>query len=1153
MESTVVIPDKVSIAKDQGPIIIHLEDNEQYAWAVRKALGEFQPRWLCARDAGEFRTLIESHEPRIIISANTVHDLAAKEALALSRSLYPQVGFIAVTPPVSKTFASHLRDAGIDAHFLVTNLLPLTEHVREYLKIKRHETSGRHLLPKDDRLLCNILDISSQYGFAIRVYPDQTLSMQWVNPMFSHDYDITEEDRKAGRLFGVVHRDDFGIVMEAINHVFNGKKWTGEVRLINRLNQSRLVRGHVQPESDRDTGAVAWIYGVFHDITLEKAAMNELASKARQASEFLEQLSECVVAVDKEAKYTYMNKKAAIALNADPVTAIGKHYLECSPERPGLERACRKAFSSQRLLTTKIYYPEFQRWVDFTIHPSPDGLSIFFRETGERRKTKKSNLPKSTRLLSHVENSPLAIIEWNHLLQVKSWSPQAAELFGWTEAEAKGMAAVDIAHPEDRDKLFQTVSLLMSGKNERNQLMARCLTRKRKTLWTQWFNSAQRDDRGHLVAALTLIQDVTDRQHLEQCVRNNERRFRSLIENITDGIVILDADLRIQYQSPSVRHIMGYAANELSGHAIRALVQPDAKDDFDKMVKSLTSTLGRPLPFDCGFSKRDGTPIQLEGVATNLLHVEGVHGYVLNFRDISHRRTTENALIDSYERYEILSRATNDAIWDWDITTGAEKWNHGLETVFGYSEDVIKSSSRWWQDKVHPEDYARVNSEMEAAFAKRATHLTMEFRYLCAEGTYKSVLDRSFIIYHNDKPVRMIGAMQDVTRQKHFEARIIETASEWANVIENASAPIFGIDSEGRVNEWNKTIANITGYKKMDVIGHPWQAILGNATNKQLTFAMNNALEGCPSGIHELAFTGKAAKPVTLLASFTLRRDSNRHAPGLLCFGQDITELTAYRSNLEGIVEERTCSLNKALEKEKTLLAMKSKFVSIASHEFRVPLTSIQQAAEAIEVATTQKQIQIQLNQIKKNVISMRYLLDDILTSEREEVKEIELRLTKMPLRTIEAFAREVLHSQATGHVLDFQLSGQSPTVITDERLLRNILSNLISNAAKYSPGKDRIQVTVTLDDQYLAISVRDRGIGIPAAEAARLFKAFSRASNVGSIQGTGLGLYIVKKATDLLGGTIGLDSGPGKGTEITVKLPAHPVSQADTAHTNAL
>jgi signal transduction histidine kinase len=238
----------------------------------------------------------------------------------------------------------------------------------------------------------------------------------------------------------------------------------------------------------------------------------------------------------------------------------------------------------------------------------------------------------------------------------------------------------------------------------------------------------------------------------------------------------------------------------------------------------------------------------------------------------------------------------------------------------------------------------------------------------------------------------------------------------------------------------------------------------------------------------------------------------------------------------------REIELMRALEHERELRTLKTRFVSMVSHEFRTPLATILSSTEFIKNYGAQSSPEKRakhFDRIQSSVANMTRLLEEVLLIGRTEAGRLEFN--PQPI-DIEVFCRDVLDElQATTaqHTLRFTRRGDGATAEVDEKLMRLALTNLLTNAIKYSPQGGDILVLLVCESQYFTISVKDSGLGIPEEDQPRLFEAFQRASNTGKITGTGLGLYITKMAVELHGGNITFTSQVGAGTTFIVRLPS--------------
>jgi signal transduction histidine kinase len=269
-------------------------------------------------------------------------------------------------------------------------------------------------------------------------------------------------------------------------------------------------------------------------------------------------------------------------------------------------------------------------------------------------------------------------------------------------------------------------------------------------------------------------------------------------------------------------------------------------------------------------------------------------------------------------------------------------------------------------------------------------------------------------------------------------------------------------------------------------------------------------------------------------------------------------QLQIVNENLEQRVEERTAELKQAneqlreleaqlretLAQEKELSELKSRIITTISHEYRTPLTTILSSAELLEVYRHQWNDEKQLKYFRRihdTVTHMTALVNDVLFLNKAESKKVDFN--PEPLNLV-VFFRELIDELKSPlnnkYDLVFENIGDCNQCYIDAKLLRKIFTNLLSNAFKYSPNGGTVSLHLNCTQTRVVFQITDEGIGIPDEDKQTLFEAFSRASNVSTIQGTGLGLSIVKKCVDLHGGQITVKSEVGVGTTFTVNLPQH-------------
>ncbi|MDM3856656.1 MAG: hybrid sensor histidine kinase/response regulator [Aphanizomenon gracile PMC649.10] len=259
---------------------------------------------------------------------------------------------------------------------------------------------------------------------------------------------------------------------------------------------------------------------------------------------------------------------------------------------------------------------------------------------------------------------------------------------------------------------------------------------------------------------------------------------------------------------------------------------------------------------------------------------------------------------------------------------------------------------------------------------------------------------------------------------------------------------------------------------------------------------------------------------------------------------QQLTELI---EDLEHRIIERTIELKQALEKEKELNQLKSRFITMASHQFRTPLAIISSSSGILQEFSdrlNEERKQEHLQTIQHTIKHITQILDDVLMINRAEADKIELHLEAADIVDFCHHLQSAIAESNNQHTINSSVDLGQETITNsliiqfDKKLLQQIITNLLNNAIKYSPNHNLVNFSLTKADDKIIFKISDHGIGIPEADQDNLFASFHRGSNVGNIAGTGLGLSIVKKCVDLHQGEINIDSQIGKGTIVTITIP---------------
>ncbi|MGC4038577.1 MAG: PAS domain-containing sensor histidine kinase [Chitinophagaceae bacterium] len=400
------------------------------------------------------------------------------------------------------------------------------------------------------------------------------------------------------------------------------------------------------------------------------------------------------------------------------------------------------------------------------------------------------------------------------------------------------------------------------------------------------------------------------------------------------------------------------------------------------------------------------------------------------------------------------------------------------------------------------------------------------------------------------------------------------------SLFENATEGIILTDNSGDMILFNPAAERMFGYKSAEIVGKPIEQLIPEqfkASHHRLregfykqpsnrAMGQNRDLYGrrkdgsnLPVEV-SLSYYRKEDKlyVIAFIVDITRRKEIEKNMKRQQAELERISnEIRKLNAELEMKVEERTMILKEALQKleesqvelsesldkEKQLNEIKSRFVSMASHEFRTPLSTVLSSASLLSRYThteEQDKRNKHIEKIKNSVKHLNDILEDFLSLGKLDEGKVQTQLIQLDLKeSIADIIEEMKPMLKPLQQVDFGFTGKE-YIFSDRKLLKNILINLISNAIKFSRDEGRITVKAAVDDQSITLKVMDNGIGIGEEDKLHLFSSFFRGGNAINIQGTGLGLHIVKRYADLLGGQVNLESQLEEGTTVTVTLPAH-------------
>jgi len=561
------------------------------------------------------------------------------------------------------------------------------------------------------------------------------------------------------------------------------------------------------------------------------------------------------------------------------------------------------------------------------------------------------------------------------------------------------------------------------------------------------------------------------------------------------------------------------------------------------------------------YRRCDGKPIWVRDVAQVHRDTQGNVQYIDGtLEDITERKQAEIALQESEERYRRLFEYSPDGIHvKYASSKGPVIANDAFAKMLGYEkgEDLV---GLVLFDFIHP-DYVDLNRTRDKRVAdERKSNPFVYQQLIRKDGKVIDVEVASIPITLNGEPAIQV-IVRDVTEQRRVFDLVERAKQEWEVTVDSLPQAVCLLDSEKRILRGNRTIAYWTMTDVQSLQGQPMCSLFEGETGirfrEAITAIWNMLLKGEDARFEfedEDKFYDVQLRPVTH-SSFheNLPRDTFAVMviDDITSYKQMENTLRQLNADLEDRVNERTAQLaaanerlQEALQQEKAISEFRAQFSSMISHEFRTPLTLIKTSNDLLDRYAdrlSQQQRTDIPRKIRAQVNYLDQLIDDILTVSKGETVGVELELRSVNLhdyciKLIED-ARDLIEPT---HVLKYEVA-DCANVFIDERLMRQLVMNLLTNAAKYSPMGTTIFFRQQCDGSKFTLSVQDEGIGIPPEEQAQLFDTFYRANNVAGVAGSGIGLALVKLVTELHHGTVEVKSEIGQGTTFIVRVPVQP------------
>jgi len=710
-------------------------------------------------------------------------------------------------------------------------------------------------------------------------------------------------------------------------------------------------------------------------------------------------------------------------------------------------------------------------------------------------------------------------------------SPQCFQMFGFKPHEVIGRKALRFVHPED----LKTVMEAMRKAIEKKLHLSYEYRAKHKD-----GNYVYVSTKGGLITRegkqflIGVVRDITEKKIAEIKLKESEKKYRNIIENTKDAIVIIDFEGKLLYISPQLSKML--KGREITKNS--RFFYYIHKDDVKKLISFYRTTiieksfLEQPVEFR--IMPKHGDFMWISSSSKNYYDDFGnVIGFISTLKDITDKKNAEHKLEESEQKYRLITEESNDLIRVLNDKFELEYVNeNSLKILLGYTKQELLGKNSIILN--HPNDYKKVRRFMLKVFKNRENMHETRIRHKNGKWVWFENKAKMFTDEHGNQKYLYIS--RDITERKKAEKALKESEEKYRSLYENSPNAVVLTNEKGLILDINSSAERILGYKREDIIGKNYTEF-NMVTYDQISTIKNkykDLLNGIKPKSIELQIKRKNGNISWISFQSSMIKIDKEIIIESIC--QDITNKKK-AENL--IIEEnkRLMELNK----------IKNEFISRASHELKTPITSIyggsQILMELYKDQTCSDAIEF-IELINRGGKRLKLLVDNLLDASRIDSDKLRLNLQSENItQIIRDSTIEIRYLAYKRNIIIEQHLPETVNIVVDKIRIEQVITNLISNAIKNTPRKGIILLVLEDKPDSVLFKVKDSGIGLTEKEMDKLFRKFGKIERIGpkmdiDIEGSGLGLYISKEIIDLHGGNIWVESeGRNKGATFYFKL----------------
>jgi PAS domain S-box-containing protein len=836
--------------------------------------------------------------------------------------------------------------------------------------------------------------------------------------------------------------------------------------------------------------------------------------------------------------------------------------------------------------------------VSATLMRAPDGRMIHSRSvmhdiTARKRADVQLRATRSE-LLRAQKIAQMGSWSWTPATGANIWSEEQYRIFGVCRSDfaPDHRSFMEAVHPADRELVAAFFDGVLTQGREFSRLQFRIVRPTGEIRHVRADAASQCDDHGAIVQLIGTVVDVTDFVDAQDRARVagellarelestqfSERRMRSILDALSEGIVLMDRDGCIVDVNPAAEVILGLSRSQLldpdpAGRTLAAVHEDGTAYPIEQHPITLALAT-------CKTIRNEPMGLMVPGVGLRWVSVTAEPIFAPNdsirpalavatFVDVTEQRKAQESLRRSEAQQALALQGSREGLWDWDLPTNRVYFSDGWKRLLGYKGDEVGDGLEEWSGRVHPDDLEETLRLVRDHMEGRTALYESEHRMRHKDGQYVWILDRGMAFERDQSgaPKRMVGTHFDLSDRKRIESDLAAAKQTLELALSAGKMGVASRTLDGKVLIWDARMDELfdvpTDVRARGVDVAFWESRVHPADQVKIA---------------EVSATGlQTGEPVEATFRVMIPNGEVRHIHGamispveaserrMVIVHRDVTAkiraehdlsearaeaeranlaLKGHQAELEATVAQRTAELAAAVDLAQSADRAKTAFLATTSHELRTPLNSIIGFSQLLvdgAMGPVNEEQRRALTVVHRSGEQQLALVKDILDFTVIESGRLQFDIGDLNLRTLLEEQCEAIGLRAREHGLVIQPVDCDAAITSraDKARLEQVIRNLLSNAMTFT-DQGQVAVRARVVDAMARVEVQDTGIGIPADQLDRLFKPFS------PIEGqpgprrekTGLGLALCRRIVEAMGGTIGVESAAGRGSTFWFTVP---------------